>query len=78
MTLIDYLKAKYPSGNFGIMACECRAFGIKYPLQTGWLEKHRNDEITTDQLEKIKQSIAKRKSNPSKKAKQFLSKLIEV
>ena len=75
MTLIEYLKAKYPSGNFGILACECRAFGIKYPLQAGWLEKHRDDEISQRQLDKISQSLQKRDTKTYKRAKEFFSTL---
>lgn len=73
MTLIDYLKAKYPSGNFGILACECRAFGIKYPLQAGWLEKHKDDTIKQSQLDKISQSLQKRDNKTYKRAKEFLA-----
>jgi len=47
MKLIEYLEEKYgEAGPRIVTVLEARAFGIKYPLQSGWLEKHGGQEIT--------------------------------
>lgn len=47
MNIIEYLEAKYgEAGPRIVTVLEARAFGIKYPLQSGWLEKHGGQEIT--------------------------------
>jgi hypothetical protein len=49
MNVIDYLEAKYgEEGPRIVTTLEARAFGIKYPLQSGWLEKHGGQEITPE------------------------------
>lgn len=72
MTLIEYLKAKYPSGNFGMMSLEARVFGIKYPLQNGWLQKHQNDEISAAQIRELKSLLRKRDKEINKRTLEFL------
>lgn len=54
MNIIEYLVAKYgEQGPRIVTAMEAKAFGIKYPLQTGWLEKHGAQEITPAVAQKL-------------------------
>lgn len=49
MTIFEYLQAKYgEEGPRIVTAIEARAFCIKYPLQSGWLDKHGGTEITCE------------------------------
>jgi len=49
MNIIEYLEAKYgEEGPRIVTAMEAHAFGIKYPLQSGWLEAHGGKEITPE------------------------------
>lgn len=49
MNIIEYLEAKYgEEGPRIVTALEARAFSIKYPLQSGWLEKHGGKEVTPE------------------------------
>lgn len=46
MTIFEYLQAKYgEQGPFVLTAMEATSFGIKYPLETGWVDKHGPQEI---------------------------------
>jgi hypothetical protein len=73
MNLIDYLNKKYPSGNFGLMALEAKVFRIKYPLQSGWLQKHRDDEITMLQIRELKALLQKKDKDINNRTVEFLS-----
>jgi 5-methylcytosine-specific restriction endonuclease McrA len=60
MRVIDYLKAKYGVHNpTTILYAEGKVFGIKFPLQSGWLQKYGSLEITPDLADKLKKSLAK-------------------
>lgn len=72
MTLIEYLNTKYPSGNFGLMSAEAKVFRIKYPLQTGWLQKHQNDAITPLQIRELKALLRKKDKEINKRTLAFL------
>ena len=72
MTLIEYLNTKYPSGNFGLMSAEAKVFRIKYPLQTGWLQKHQNDAITPLQIRELKNLLQKKDKEINKRTLEFL------
>lgn len=49
MNIIEYLEEKYgEEGPRIVTAMEARAFGIKYPLQSGWLEQHGGKEVTPE------------------------------
>jgi hypothetical protein len=75
MKFIDYLNKKYPSGNFGLMALEAKVFRIKYPLQAGWLQKHRDDEITMLQIRELKALLQKKDKEINKRTIEFLNEL---
>lgn len=54
MNIIEYLEAKYGAeGPRIVTAMEARAFGIKYPLQSGWLAKHGEQEISSEVAKKL-------------------------
>ena len=58
MKVIDYLKAKYGVHNpTTILYAEGKVFGIKFPLQGGWLYKHGNLEITPDIAKRLEESL---------------------
>lgn len=47
MNIFEYLQEKYgEAGPFVVTAMEAKAFGISYPLQAGWVEKHGGKKIT--------------------------------
>ncbi len=73
MKFIDYLNKKYPSGNFGLMALEAKVFRIRYPLQSGWLQKHRDDEITMLQIRELKALLQKKDKDINKRTIEFLN-----
>lgn len=73
MKFIDYLNKKYPSGNFGLMALEAKVFRIKYPLQAGWLQKHRDDEISMLQIRELKALLQKKDKEINKRTIEFLN-----
>ena len=55
MRLQDYLKAKYGvQSATTILYSEARSFGIRYPLEKGWLAKYGPIEITPDIAKKMK------------------------
>lgn len=59
MKVIDYLKAKYGIHNpTTILYAEGKVFGIKFPLQSGWLQKHGNLEITPDIAKRLELSLS--------------------
>ncbi len=49
MTIFEYLVEKYgETGPKVVTRTEARHFGIAYPLQTGWLTKHGDQDIGRD------------------------------
>jgi len=38
MTIFEYLQEKYPKGQMVLTSLEAKAFGVRYPLQPGWLK----------------------------------------
>jgi 5-methylcytosine-specific restriction endonuclease McrA len=60
MKVVDYLQAKYGAGSTTTMlACEARAFGIPYPLPTGWLRIYGQLEITPDVALRLADALGK-------------------
>jgi len=60
MRLIDYLSAKYGVHTpTTILYNEGRVFGIKFPLEQGWLKKYGELEITPDIEIKLKHYLQK-------------------
>lgn len=46
MKLLDYLQKKYGQTVPSVMTCaEAQAFGVKWPLSEGWLERHGEQEL---------------------------------
>ena len=65
MRVKDYLQAKYGSGSTTTMlACEAKAFGIPYPLPTGWLRIYGELELTPDVAARLRTAL-QRSSKPT-------------
>lgn len=65
MRVIDYLQAKYGNGTPNTMlACEARVFGVPYPLQSGWLQRYGDTEITPDVAKRLEAALQKA-TNPT-------------
>lgn len=46
MTIFEYLQQKYgEAGPLVVTGMEAKAFGISNPLKSGWVEKHKDQEI---------------------------------
>jgi hypothetical protein len=68
MKIKEYLNAKYGVGRATTMLyCESKAFGIPWPLPSGWLVKYGDDEISSNQSVALQTSL--RKSNKPSAAK---------
>jgi len=60
MRLKDYLSAKYGVHTpTTILYAEARVFGIEFPLESGWLKKYGELEITPDVEYKMKKYLSK-------------------
>lgn len=70
MTIFEYLQAKYgEDGPFVLTAMEAQAFGIKYPLKTGWVDQHGGQQITVGVAANLAHKLylkGIRTGNPSK------------
>lgn len=54
MKLLEYLQRKYGQATPSVMTIsEAQAFGVKWPLQTGWLEKHGDTELDPKMVEPL-------------------------
>ena len=46
MKLLEYLQRKYGQSVPSVMTCsEAQAFGVKWPLSEGWLDRHGDQEL---------------------------------
>lgn len=46
MNLLEYLQMKYGQTVPSVMTCsEAQAFGVKWPLSEGWLDRHGNQTL---------------------------------
>lgn len=74
MTVRAYLQKKYNTDKPpAILKSEAKIFGIKYPLQRGWLDRHGDTIITKSMEERMFQSVsavAQRSGSRSEYAKQ--------
>jgi hypothetical protein len=69
MRLKDYLSSKYKVSKPTIMlSCEARAFGIPYPLESGWLAKYGDREFTPDIAKTLTKSLTRLIENDAKNA----------
>lgn len=73
MTLIEYIKAKYPSGNIGMTKTEAAIFNIEYPLKNGWLSQNRNIQVNLSKYRLLKNFLERKQDQHSKKALEFLN-----
>lgn len=54
MKMIDYLQAKYGAGKpTTMLAVEAKVFGVPYPLQSGWLQRYGQIEVTPDLAKRL-------------------------
>jgi hypothetical protein len=59
MKIKEYLSAKYGVKATTMLYCEAKAFGIPYPLPTGWLKTYGDTEITSDTAFRLKSALEK-------------------
>lgn len=68
MNIRQYLRSKYKVTIPTTMTkCEARAFGIPYPLRSGWLELFGDMEITDLMTQKMMRSLSSRSAKQKKK-----------
>lgn len=61
MRVRDYLVSKYQMDKpTTLTKVEAKAFGIPFPLESGWLAKYGDQEIFEDQLQKLVLKLSKR------------------
>lgn len=53
MTIQEYLNAKYGNRSIGLLSAEAKAFGIPYPLKSGWIQRWGGVEITPQMEERL-------------------------
>ena len=59
--VVEYLKEKYKVDTpTTLLAVEARIFGIPYPLQTGWLKKYGDTQITESMRNKLTEVLSSR------------------
>ena len=79
MNILQYLQAKYGVTKPTTMTCaEADAFGISYPLQTGWLEKHGKAEITDYMHKRLVKAMSKKANGKKKTSAEFSKKALAV
>jgi hypothetical protein len=61
LTVRDYLTKKYRGWPTTMLGTEARVFGIPYPLQAGWLERHGDTEITPAMAEALRSRLEQRR-----------------
>jgi 5-methylcytosine-specific restriction endonuclease McrA len=62
LNLLEYLQKKYQVDKpTTMMACEGRAFGVPYPLQSGWLAQWGAIEMTPEIREKLIKSLSNKR-----------------
>lgn len=70
MNIFQYLQKKYKTDKPTAISCiEANAFGIPYPLKSGWLDIHGGRDITDYMLEKIHKKISAKIGRGKKKGK---------
>ena len=59
MRVCDYLNAKYGSGATTMLYVEAKAFGIPYPLPSGWMKTYGQAEISIDASKRLRAALEK-------------------
>jgi hypothetical protein len=73
MNIKNYLEAKYGNGNTATMLhCEAHAFGISGKMQSGWLQKFGENEITCDMAARLRSALEKSDKPSAKQGLQVL------
>lgn len=73
MKLIDYLQAKYGAGKpTTMLATEAKVFGVPYPLQGGWLQRHGDIEVTPDLALRLAEALKRSKGATAQAGLQVL------
>lgn len=72
MRIKDYLNAKYGRGATTMLYCEAQAFGIPWPLPSGWMDKYGQDEISMDQSIALQTALQKSDKPSASKGLQVL------
>jgi predicted nucleotide-binding protein (sugar kinase/HSP70/actin superfamily) len=74
---MEYLKAKYPSGNIGLTKKEAEILNICYPLKNGWMSANKNVSITLAQYRMLKALLQHKSDKHSKKGLEYLNQHFE-
>jgi len=70
ITLKEYMAANYKNGAKALTASAARAFGVPYPLESGWRKKYAGNLISMDRMNAITQKVGKRSASRAESAKQ--------
>ena len=72
MLIKEYLDAKYGARATIMLYCEAKAFGIPWPLTSGWVQKYGNDEISSSQSIALQTALQKSTKASASKGLQVL------
>lgn len=73
MKIRDYLNAKYGNGATTMLYCEAKAFGIPYPLPSGWLRTYATAEINVDAAQRLRKALEKSTASSAQKGLEVLN-----
>lgn len=75
MKIIDYLRAKYcVSGPTTMLYIEAKAFGISYPLKSGWLREYGDTEVTPAMAAELRKQLPRKTQASAQKGLDVLDK----
>ena len=77
MKIMEYLNAKYQSGNIGLTKKEAEILNICYPLKNGWMNANKNVSITLAQYRMLKALLQHKSDKHSKRGLQYLNQHFE-
>lgn len=67
MKLLEYLQKKYGQLEPSVMTiAEAQAFGVKWPLQTGWLDRHGHQELDPKMVDALIARLRKKAASKPK------------
>lgn len=73
MKIKEYLNAKYGGQATTMLHCEAMAFGIPYPLPSGWMKIYGDDEISSDQSIALQKALRKSDKPSAEKGLEVLN-----
>lgn len=70
ITLKEYMAMHYKGSAKALTASAARAFGVPYPLESGWHKKYANNLISMDRMHAIQKKVGKKAASRAESAKQ--------